>query len=119
MRRHQLTGSVLCLGVVLAGSPLGSSTGTAISGAAPATIEGEVRDSRGQPVAGASVIALPERGGAAMRTSADQDGHFRLDASPQQGYRVDVTLPGFDGWRQNHVRVDSDGGTPFRAVLSV
>jgi len=54
-----------------------------------------------------------------MRTSTDQNGDFRLDALPQQTYRVDVSLLSYDGWRQNHLRVGPDGGTRFKAVLSI
>jgi len=116
---HPQAGGVLCLAIVLGGSLLGRSTGVAISGVAPAAIVGEVQDSVGQPVADAWVVALPEAGGVATRTSSDNNGAFSLEALPQQTYRVDVSMPGFSAWRQNHVRVGSEASSRVHAVLSV
>ena len=116
---RQVAGTLLCLSVVLEASSGETQSSAAISVAAPAIIEGEVKDRIGQPLPGASVMALPERGGLATHTATDRDGRYHLEGLSQGTYHVDVSLPGFDGWRQNHVRVGSDGSTRVDAVLSV
>ena len=113
---RQVAGTLLCLSVVLEASSGRTQTSATISAAAPAIIEGEVKDRSGQPLPGASVMALPERGGLATHTATDREGRYHLEGLSQGIYRVDVSLPGFDGWRQNHVRV---GSTQVDAVLSV
>jgi hypothetical protein len=122
MRWRQVARTLLCLSVVLeasAGGTRTTRTTAAISVAAPAMIEGEVKDRSGQPLPGASVIALPERGGLATHTATDRDGGYHLEGLSQGIYRVDVSLRGFDGSRQNHVRVGADDSIRVDAVLSV
>ena len=84
----------------------------------PAIITGNVEDQIGQPLSGASVIAIPARGGLAMRAMTDRDGGFVLEGLSPGTYRVDVSLAGFAGWRQNHVQV-GEGSMQVRAVLSI
>lgn len=71
------------MGVVLEASSGGTQTSPPISVAAPAIIEGEVRDRVGQPLPGASVMALPERGGLATHTATDRDGGYHLQGLSQ------------------------------------
>jgi hypothetical protein len=87
--------------------------------ATPGHIEGTIRDLIGSPVPGVSVTALPERGGQVIRATTDVDGTYRLNGLAEDTYRVDCALLGFEGTRQNHVRVRADGRTQVDAVLRI
>jgi len=116
---RQCAGTLLCLSVALETSVRDREIGGTMSAAPPAVIEGEVKDERGEPVPTASVIALPESGGIAIYTTTDVDGRYHFEGLSHEPYRIDVSLPGFVGWRQNHVRVGAQGRTRVDVVLSI
>jgi hypothetical protein len=87
--------------------------------AAPGHIDGTIRDLAGSPAPGASVAALPERGGQVIRTTTGVDGTYQLNDLAEDTYRVDCALLGFEGTRRNHVRVRPDGRVSVDAVLRV
>src|SRR4051812_17534453 len=99
MEWRKVAGTLLCLSAVLATSSRGRQTSAAMSVTASTIIEGEIKDQGGQPLPGASVMALPERGGLATQTTTDRDGRYDLEGLSQGTYRVDVSLFGFSGWR--------------------
>jgi len=58
------------------------------------TIEGQVRDVNGAPVANASITARSERG-TTRTTTSDSDGDFRMPQMPIGPYSVDVAASGY------------------------
>ena len=76
-------------------------------------LSGEVVDTRGQPVAGASVSVLPRM---SEPVTTDAQGHFEVRAlKPGRPYLVEARHPGYD----QHDRVQgSAGGEPVRVVLT-
>jgi hypothetical protein len=117
MGLRQFVGAVLCLGVVQ--TPLvGARTRAAVSTADPVIIEGHVKDEAGQPLPGVSVVVLPQHGGEAARTTTDHDGLYHVGGlSSEETYRVDFSVGGFHGTRQNHVRPGSDGRARVDVIL--
>ena len=81
--------------------------GVAVSVAQPTggTVAGRVLDATKVSLPGVSVTLLPEREGAARRTTTDRDGRYRFDDVPADTYRIDFALGGFDGARVDQLRV--------------
>jgi hypothetical protein len=113
------------LATFLLGMTLGACAGSAscsllgAAGAANGAIEGQIRDTIGQPLPGTTVTVIPERGGPARQTIADGEGAYRLDGLADGTYRIDFQLTGFDRTRDNHVRVRADTQTNVDATLQV
>ena len=59
------------------------------------------------------VTTVPQNGGLAHTVTTDRGGVYRLEALPDDTYRVDFELRGFDIVRRNHVTVVA--GAPARA----
>jgi protocatechuate 3,4-dioxygenase beta subunit len=77
-----------------------------------AVLSGEVVDTRGLPVAGASVSVLP-RGAEPVTT--DAQGHFEVRAlKPGRAYGLEARHPGYD---QRERVQGSAGGGPVRVVM--
>ncbi len=81
------------------------------------TVGGHVRDTVGGSLPGVSVTIVSERGGPARQTLTDGDGAYRLEGLPDQTYRIDFQLRGFDRIRQNRVRVRQDTHVEVDASL--
>ncbi|WP_257457293.1 carboxypeptidase regulatory-like domain-containing protein [Archangium lipolyticum] len=83
-----------------------------VSLAPGASIRGEVVDTRGAPVAGASVAVLPRT---AEPVTADAQGRFEVRAlKPGRPYLVEARHPGYD---QREHQQTTAGGDPVRVVL--
>jgi carboxypeptidase family protein len=103
----------LPIGLVGGVPATGSDTVLAQSGG----ISGHVVDSIGQPVPGVSVSAAPETGGTATRVTTGTDGTYRFETLPDDVYRVDFELLGFDLYRRNHVRVGRNAAVVIDATI--
>jgi hypothetical protein len=114
-----LANCMLCLAVALEASSGGQRTNSAILVAATGIIEGAIKDRVGAPLPGVSVATLPERGGRVIRTTTGLDGTYQLNGLVEDTYRVDFALLGFEGARQNHVRVRPERRARVDAVLSI
>lgn len=117
MGLRQGLGTVLCLGVVLQTPLAGARTRAAVSTADPVIIEGHVKDEAGQPLPGVWVVVLPQQGGVAARATTDQEGVYHVGGLSEETYRVDFSLSGFQGTRQNHVRPGAEGRARVDAIL--
>ncbi len=77
-----------------------------------AVLRGEVVDTEGAPVSGASVSVLPRM---AEPVSTDASGHFEVRAlRPGRGYHVEVRHAGYD---QRERAQGTAGGEPVRVVM--
>ena len=92
---------------------------TPIVAQASGSIEGRVTGPGGEPIPGVSVTTIPQRGGQAQQTTTDGNGAYRLEALPENTYRVDFELRGFDGVRHNNVSMRSKTGATVDAVLHI
>jgi hypothetical protein len=81
------------------------------------SIVGVVSDGRGSGVSGATVTTMPQSGGPIRQTTSGPDGSYGFDGLPDDTYRVDFELPGFELVRRNHVRVRR--GTAAQADASL
>jgi hypothetical protein len=84
-----------------------------------ASITGVVSDGRGSAIPGATVTTIPQSGGLIRHTTSGRDGSYRFDGLPDDTYRVDFDLVGFDLFRRNHVRASRDTEAKADAALSV
>jgi hypothetical protein len=116
MTRWYFTRGFLGLAICLSTGGAGGFTVFGIGVAASGSIGGHVRDQGGRPLPGVSVIAIPRRGGTASSTFTDREGAYGLEL-PDDTYRVDFRIPGFDLARQNHVLVRPDAQTLVDATL--
>ena len=81
-------------------------------------IEGEVVDTDGTPLVGATVTITDTRTGA-VRDVAAADGDFRIGSLPPGGpYTVTATAPGYEGQTVEDVFVNISGNTGFRFTLA-
>jgi hypothetical protein len=80
-------------------------------------IEGTVKDEAGQQLPGVFVVAMPQRGGMAIRTTTGSDGAYGLGGLADEPYRVDFWLAGFQGTRHNQVQPGFRTWTRIDAVL--
>ncbi len=81
-------------------------------------IEGEVVDSAGTPLVGATVTITDTRTGAVRDVNAT-DGDFRIGSLPPGGpYTVTATAPGYEGQTVEDVFVNISGNTGFRFTLA-
>src|SRR5215471_2816733 len=121
MNRPHLAHRIGLLCVVLTcGVPgLGMAPPGASAVAASGSIAGHVSDSAGQPMTGTLVTAVPQRGGPATRTMTDSRGEYRLEGLPENTYRVDFMLLGFEVTRRNAVGVRTGASANADAVLFV
>ena len=116
--RYLLTGA-LCLSVVMGASSGQQPTKGARSVPDALSIDGKVTDRIGHPLPGAAVVAVPQGGGQATHATTDGGGAYYLEGLSEGSYRVDFSVPGFGGLRQNHVRPSSDGRVRADIVLFV
>jgi Carboxypeptidase regulatory-like domain len=84
LQRHFAGGLAGCLALALAGCAGG-----------PVPVEGKVT-MNGKPVAGATVVFIPERGGPEAGAQTDNEGNFQLTGTKTEGitpgeYRVTVS----------------------------
>ncbi len=70
--------------------------GTHPARAAPATIEGDVRDSLGRPIAGAAIVLEGADGRAVARATGDSGGHFVFGAVPAGTYAIVADKENFE-----------------------
>jgi Carboxypeptidase regulatory-like domain len=89
------------------------------SSAKALSIAGHAVDGAGYPIPGVSVTAMPEAGGIATRTRTGADGVYQFGSLPDDAYRVDFEILGFDLIRRNHVRVRQDATAYVDATLSI
>jgi hypothetical protein len=75
-------------------------------------ISGRVVDIAGQPLPGVSVLMLPASGGSETGTVTGADGTYHFEKVPDDTYRVDFNLIGFEPIRRNYVVV-RNGRTAF------
>jgi hypothetical protein len=85
---------------------------------APA-IAGRVTDMSQASMPGVTVTIVPERGGVALHTTSDRDGGYQFEEVPEDTYRVDFSLLGFEVARRNHVRVRAGTSNRIDAALKV
>jgi carboxypeptidase family protein len=76
--------------------------------AAAGSIEGQVRGLDGHPIPGALVTITPEGGGSSVYATGGGDGEYHVETLPDDTYRIDVEVPGFDLTRHHHVHVRSN-----------
>jgi hypothetical protein len=96
-RRRVVLATVL--GMVWLATPTSAQTATA-------TILGNVRDTSGATVPGATVTATNLDTAFSRATTTDGDGQYALQLLPIGKYRVDVTLDGFKNFAQTGVTLE-------------
>ena len=112
--------ATVILGIVLCSGGAGPNERTIMDGAfATGRIGGRVRDTIGQVLPGVTITVMPNRGGRARQTITDRDGVYRLEGLPDDTYRIDFLLAGFDLVRENHVRAGADPQVDVDATLAV
>ena len=70
-------------------------------------------------IPGVTVTTIPQSGGLARHTTSGTDGSYRFEGLPDDTYRVDFDLRGFELVRRNHVRVRRDTEANIDAALPV
>lgn len=86
----------------------------------PASLEGRIFDSTGQPVAGAWVI-VAEWDGTTHIDRSEGDGFYRIDRIPASTYRPVVAAPGYESQQPGSswgVKLEADATTRLDATLS-
>jgi hypothetical protein len=83
-----------------------------------ASITGVVSDGRGSGISGVTVTTIPQSGGLIRHTTSGSDGSYRFDGLPDDTYRIDFELRGFELVRRNHVRVRRDAEAKADAALT-
>ena len=99
--RHHTTlamGAVVLMAVLLA-SPLRAQVATG-------TILGNVKDTSGAAVPGATVTATNVETQFSRTTSTDADGQYALRLLPLGNYQIDVTMDGFKNFTQTGIVVE-------------
>ncbi len=81
---------------------LGSQVGAAISDAAPGTIDGTVRNDRGEPISGVVVTAI---GASTAFAVTDEHGHFEIAALAPGAYLLRAHSSGYVSPKPRTVRV--------------
>ncbi len=66
-------------------------------------IEGTARDTSGAVLAGAKVTLTDSRLGITKLTTTNDAGYFRIDSIGASTYTVEVQMPGFESWKQDHL----------------
>ena len=107
IRFLRTAGAVLMLAVYF-GAAAAAQTATG-------TILGEVKDSTGGALPGATITAANQANGAARQTVADALGNYRFTALTPGLYTITVTMPGFkDGTRADvRLPIASQVAVPF------
>jgi hypothetical protein len=59
-------------------------------------IAGRVTDMSQASMPGVTVTIVPERGGVSRHTTSDRDGGYQFEEVPEDTYRVDFSLLGFE-----------------------
>jgi Carboxypeptidase regulatory-like domain len=116
--RRLKSGAVIWLCVVLH-VPTAAEHVHVAATAATGEINGTVMDESGQRLPGVLVVAVPQRGGVAVRTTTDPVGAYRVGGLSDEPYRIDFWLAGFQGTRLNHVQAGFETRTHIDAVLLV
>jgi hypothetical protein len=119
MNSRHLLHRFLYLSLILGAGVGGLGPTTPMAAIASGRIEGRVTDWIGQSLPGVSVTTIPQRGGQAQHTTTDDEGTYRLEALPEDTYRVDFELRGCDAVRQNHVSVGLTTRATVDTVLHV
>ncbi|APE26871.1 TonB-dependent receptor [Aurantiacibacter gangjinensis] len=82
-------------------------------------IQGNVTDTNGNAVSGASVTVTDTRTDSVRTTDVDSDGSFRVENLPSGGpYTVTVTAPGFEGQSVENQFITISGNTAYTFELA-
>jgi hypothetical protein len=80
------------------------------------TFIGHVTDTAGKPVAGATVKALSE-GGGAVATTTDNAGRFRLEVSGR--FKLEISQPGYRTLQSKPIQLSGEGVYSFAKPISL
>lgn len=70
--------------------------------AAAPTIEGDVRDEFGVPIAGVKLQGWPSSNGRSARAESDDEGRFVVYLPQNEAYTLEATREGFETWGSAH-----------------
>jgi Carboxypeptidase regulatory-like domain len=99
------------LRTALAGLMISAVTAWAAQPVGPARLEGDVKDSKGQPVAGAEVHLKGADGSGERIVRTDQNGHYGIGKLPVTDYEVVLFVNGTIKASLNSMKVFSDKAT--------
>jgi hypothetical protein len=81
------------------------------------TATGQIVDSDGKGISGASVTVTSNAQGFKQTVEADGNGSYRVTALPQGVYTFEISADGFDSFSDNDVNLtQSSSGNTFRLV---
>lgn len=87
-------------------------------GVTTSSISGKVVDENGEPLAGATIVALHNPSGATFGTSAQVNGNFNLPAVRVGGpYTIRVTFIGFTTWEKENVNLELGANLELSVIL--
>jgi len=115
---RSLTAGLVCVIAASQTAPGQNVTGFVVSAQGQGVIGGHVRDATSKPMSGVAVTTTPVRGGLARHVTTDREGAYRVEGLPDDSYRVDFELRGFDLTRRN-VGVRAGLAAQVDAVLAV
>jgi len=119
MEAHHLAAGILSIALVGVPAAREMSVFVRVGFAAAGSIEGQVRGLDRQPIPGAHVTITPEGGGSSVYAISGGDGAYHTDTLPDDTYRIDFDIPGFDLTRHHHAHVRSNEPTRVNASLVV
>src|SRR5437763_13534646 len=106
------------LRIAVAGLIISAVTAWAAQPVGPARLEGDVKDAKGQPVAGAEVHLRGADGSGERIVRTDQGGHYGIGKLPVTDYEVVLFVNGTIKASLNSVKVFSDKPTLQKFKLS-
>src|SRR5688572_1746308 len=83
------------------------------------TITGVVVDSSGSVIAGAAITIVNPVNNLSLKTVSNETGNYRLIGVPIGTYELNVTSPGFQGYRRTEVQIQTNQTTNIDIQLQV
>jgi hypothetical protein len=83
------------------------------------SISGTLRDPSGSVVPNGSVVVREVATGLTYRTHTDSKGYYTLPVLPVGHYELEVQVPGFRGYKRDHIVLDTNAALTLDASLQV
>jgi hypothetical protein len=83
------------------------------------TVTGLVADSSGSAITGAEITIVNAVNNLTMKTVSNESGNYRLIGVPIGVYELNVTSPGFQGYRRTEVQIQTNQTTNIDIQLSI
>jgi hypothetical protein len=80
-------------------------------------IEGNVVNTDGEAIAGATVVVTSDAQGFSRTSTSDQTGRFRFGSLPQGAYSVQVTAPGYDALTEGTLNASASSTASYTLEL--